>query len=80
MHLLLWNVKEFAKMDFFELETQISKNQLEIRKIFFCVNLSRNGWLPLGAIHYFQNIIHHGIIRLKVGTKTLVEVVSGNYL
>ena len=41
---------------------------------------SSNSWLPLGAFHFFWNIMHHGIIRLKVGTKTYLVVVSGNYL
>ena len=31
---------------------------------------SSNGWLFLGAIYYFQNI-HHGIIGVKLGTKSL---------
>ena len=41
---------------------------------------SSNIWLLLGAFHFFWNIMHHGIIRLKVGTKTYLVVVSGNYL
>ena len=41
---------------------------------------SSNSWLLLGAFHFFWNIMHHGIIRLKVGTKTYLVVVSGNYL
>ena len=50
------------------------------KKPFFLGIWSSNDWLLLGAIHYFWNIMHHGIIRLKVGTETLAEMVSGNYL
>ena len=41
---------------------------------------SSNGWLLSEAIHYFWNIMHHGIIGLKLGTKSLVDVVSVNYV
>ena len=35
-HLPLWNVKEYAKMGFSELQNQISQNALEIPKNVFC--------------------------------------------
>ena len=41
---------------------------------------SNNCWLLLEAIHYFWNIMHHGIIGLKLGTESLAEVASVNYL
>ena len=40
---------------------------------------SSNGWLLLEVIHCFWNIMHHVIIGLKLGTKSLAELVSGNY-
>ena len=60
-------------------DPNISKCTWDPKNLFLWI-WSSSGWLPLGAIHYFQNIMHHGIIELKVGTKTLVEVVSGNHL
>ena len=41
---------------------------------------SSNGWLLLEAIHYFWNIMHSGIIGLKLSTESLSEVVAVNYV
>ena len=80
VHLPLWNVKEYAKMFFSKFQTQISQNTLEIPKTLFLWIWSSNDGLLLRAIHYCWSIMHDGIIGLKLCTKTLVEVVSGNYL
>ena len=53
---------------------------LGLKHTFFVWIWSSNGWLLSKAIHYFWNIMHHGIIGLKLGTESLVDVFSVNYL
>ena len=69
--------QRICKNGFSELWTQISQIALLDSKNLFLWIWSSNGW---EATHYFWNIMHHEIIGLKLGIKSLAEVVSVNYL
>ena len=70
--------QRICKNGFFWIYPNIPNCTLDPKNPFLWI-CSSNGWLPSGAIHYFQNIMHHGIIGLKLGTGSLTEVVSVNY-
>ena len=72
--------QRICKNRFFQiLDPNIPKPTWDPENLFLWI-WSSSGGLLLEVIHYFWNIIHHGIIGPKVGTKTLTEVVLGNYL
>ena len=69
-----------CKNGFFQIsDPNIPKHTWDPKNPFLWI-WSSNDWLLLRATHYCWSIMHDGIIGLKLGTKTLVEVVSGNYL
>ena len=78
---VIMECQRISKNGFFQiLDPNIPKCTWDPKYLFFLWIWSSNGWLLLGDINYFWNIMHHKIIGFKVGTKTLAKGVSGNYL
>ena len=72
--------QRICKNGFFQTsDPNIPNCTLDAKNLFLWIWRS-NGWLLLEAIHCFWNIMHHEIIGLKLGTKSLAQVVSVNYL
>ena len=68
--------QRICKNGFFQTsDPNIPNCTLDPKNLFLWI-WSSNGWLLLEAIHCFWNIIHHEMIGLKLGTKSLAEVVS----